>query len=290
MHIKEQFARDGFVVLPGLLSAEVCSALCDEAAAIVTGARGAIIGSSSETSLESVLAIHFPHKVSALMRAALTYPCIAALLTEIIGPDVKAVQSMLFFKNAGKPGQAWHQDEVFIPTRDRSLVGVWIALDDATIDNGCLWIHPGSHRAGTLWPMRPHGDARFDDSEEAFGFPYEREGGVAVEVAAGGVVLFDGHVLHRSLDNRRQNGMRRSLVNHYMSARSLLPWWVGGIPTQDFRDVVLVAGDDPYAYKGTTDLTCPFVRAENREQARLVADAVHAEIHRRHSAIQPADR
>lgn len=290
MPIKEQFARDGFVVLPALLPAEACSALCEEAAAIVAGGRGPIIGSGSETSLESVLAIHFPHKASALMRAALTYPCITALLTDIIGPDVKAVQSMLFFKNAGKPGQAWHQDEFFIPTRDRSLVGVWIALDDATIDNGCLWIHPGSHRAGTLWPMRPHDDARFDDSEEAFGFPYEREGGVAVEVAAGGVVLFDGHVLHRSLDNRRQSGMRRSLVNHYMSARSLLPWWVGGIPTQDFRDVVLVAGDDPYAHKGTTDLTFPFVRAENRGQARFVTDAVHAETRRRHAAIQPADR
>ena len=53
---------------------------------------------------------------------------------------------MLFIKSEGKPGQAWHQDEFFIPTRDRSLTAVWIALDDATVENGCLWVLPGSHR------------------------------------------------------------------------------------------------------------------------------------------------
>ena len=57
--------------------------------------------------------------------------------------EIKSMQSMLFIKPAGKPGQAWHQDEYYIPTRDASLTGVWIALDDATIENGCLWVRPG---------------------------------------------------------------------------------------------------------------------------------------------------
>ena len=65
----------------------------------------------------------------------------------MIGPNVKAMQSMLFIKAEGKPGQAWHQDEYYIPTRDRSLTAAWIALDDATVENGCLWVLPGSHRA-----------------------------------------------------------------------------------------------------------------------------------------------
>jgi ectoine hydroxylase-related dioxygenase (phytanoyl-CoA dioxygenase family) len=50
-----------------------------------------------------------------------------------------------------------HQDEYYIPTRDRSLCASWIALDDATIDNGCLWVIPGSHRQGVIWPMKPVG-------------------------------------------------------------------------------------------------------------------------------------
>jgi ectoine hydroxylase-related dioxygenase (phytanoyl-CoA dioxygenase family) len=63
-------------------------------------------------------------------------------------------QSIFFVKGPGKSGQAWHQDEVccfwwmpvpihnvqiYIPTRDRSLCGAWIAIDDATIENGCMW-------------------------------------------------------------------------------------------------------------------------------------------------------
>ena len=54
-------------------------------------------------------------------------PRLVDVLTQLIGPDIKAMQSMLFIKAEGKPGQAWHQDEYFIPTRDRSLTAAWIA-------------------------------------------------------------------------------------------------------------------------------------------------------------------
>jgi len=86
----------------------------------------------------------------------MSHPKLTNILTSIVSPNVKTMQSMFFVKAPGKPGQAWHQDEIFIPTRDKSLVGAWIALDDATIDNGCLFIHPGSHKEGILHPMKPH--------------------------------------------------------------------------------------------------------------------------------------
>ena len=88
--------------------------------------------------LSHFLALHFPHKMSPLFRSMLDSAELVQYLAELIGPNVKCMQSMLFVKKSGKPGQAWHQDEHFIPTRDRSLTGVWIALDDATIENGCL--------------------------------------------------------------------------------------------------------------------------------------------------------
>lgn len=280
MSLVEDYVRDGYVVVPDLLSADEVAALRDETTAIVAGERGEILGAdvvadgeaTGEGLLAKVLAVHFPHKASPLMRDALVHPAITPILTELIGPDVKAMQSMLFVKNAGKPGQAWHQDEFYIPTRDRSLIGVWIALDDATIDNGCLWMHPGSHHDGIIWPTRAHGDPRFDGGEEAHGFPYEREGGVPIEVKAGGVAFFNGYTLHRSLDNKRPSGFRRALVNHYMSARSMLPWSFGLPPTPraDFRDVVMVAGSDPYEYKGLEEITFPFVRPEDPAQAASV--------------------
>ncbi len=170
-------------------------------------------------------------------------------------------------KSEGKAGQAWHQDEHFIPTRDRSLTGAWIALDDAAVDNGCLWVLPGSHRPGVLYPDREHDDPRFDCAIEAFDFPYDDADAVPVEVAAGSVVLFNGYLLHQSLPNTRPGSFRRALVNHYMSAESLLPW--RGPPPEgvhigkfDHRDIILVAGHDPYAYKGTPDIVAPYLRKD----------------------------
>ena len=188
-------------------------------------------------------------------------------------------------------------DEAYIPTRDRSLVGAWIAVDDATVDNGCLWIHRGSHKPGVLYPMALHDDPRFDPAGEAHSFPWEAEGGDAVELPAGSVVFFNGYTLHRSLPNTSPS-FRRAFVVHAMSAESLLPWDCDGTtdPTPDNRgalphpststctsaafvsrlcvracvcgpcaraDVLLLAGEDPYADQGyRTDITRPFVRPD----------------------------
>ncbi|MGP1354474.1 MAG: phytanoyl-CoA dioxygenase family protein [Parasphingopyxis sp.] len=274
--MREAYARDGYIAIEKLFDSDEIERLRDEATAIVEGERGEIMGTDliegDGPTISNVLAIHFPHKASPVMLDVVKDARVADVLTALIGPDVKCMQSMLFAKNAGKPGQAWHQDEHYIATRDRSLCGVWIALDDATVENGCLWMHPGSHKHGILWPTKPHGDPRFDSSEEAYDFPYECEGGVAVEVPAGSVVFFDGYVLHRSLENTQTEGFRRAIVNHYMNARSYLPWTFGlpPAPHVDVRDFVLVAGEDPYAWKGKEEITFPFVRPEDPAQAGLL--------------------
>ena len=271
MSLKSDYQRDGFLIAEDLVDADTVQRLRDETVAIACGQRGAIAGAAEvaatdESALKEVLAIHFPHKISPLMRSMLRYPEIVELLRQLVGQDLKCMQSMLFIKNAGKPGQAWHQDETFIPTLDRSLIGVWIALDDATIDNGCLWLHPGSHVEGKLWPSRPTDDPRFDGSPESFGWPWPSEGGVAAEVPAGTVVFFNGFTLHRSLDNRRSTGFRRALVNHYMSAQSPLPWSFGNsrYAPDDYRDIVMVSGHDPFSERGIEDLAVPFLRPELR--------------------------
>jgi hypothetical protein len=87
-----------------------------------------------------------------------------------------------------------------------------------------------------------------------------------VELPAGAALVFDGYLLHRSLPNTGRHGMRRALVNHYMSAESLLPWFrpAEGEPmsTADHRDVLLVAGEDPYDFRGTVDLMHPHIRPD----------------------------
>jgi ectoine hydroxylase-related dioxygenase (phytanoyl-CoA dioxygenase family) len=271
----EFFRENGFLVLEdGLTPAEV-SAVHEETVSLCRGERGEMVNYDlpveqlSDNELVSrVLCIHQPHHASEKLASYIAHPPVVDVLTRIIGPNVKCMQSMLFIKSSGKPGQAWHQDEDFIPTRDRSLCGAWMALDDANTTNGCLWIIPGSHKRGVLYPQYPHNDDRFDCAVESFDFPYTDDDAVAVEVPAGAVVFFNGYLLHRSLPNSAPEGTyRRALVNHYMSAESLLPWvYENGKPMakQDYRGVVMVAGEDPYAYKGLTAGKKPHIRKSGK--------------------------
>ncbi len=270
------FRTHGFVVLDAALSGIEVAAVNDEAVRLCRGELGEVAGvdrtgpdqapAGDEDVLRRFLCIHQPHKVSPVVASMLGQPRIVDVLTAVIGPNVKAMQSMLFVKSEGKPGQPWHQDEYFIPTRDRSLTAVWIALDDATVENGCLWVLPGSHRRGVLYPDREQDNPGFDCSIEAYDFPYRDADAVPVEIPAGSAVIFNGYLLHRSLQNSGRHGFRRALANHYMSAESLLPWMTPPAGTHvgkhDYRDIVLVAGEDPYAYKGIADIARPHTRPD----------------------------
>ena len=66
------------------------------------------------------------------------------VLEALIGPDVLALQTMLFFNAPGMGGQGWHQDAYYITTYPDTLIGTWLALERADEENGCVWIAPGS--------------------------------------------------------------------------------------------------------------------------------------------------
>ena len=273
------FRKNGFAVVEDALSDGVIAQLRQETTKICRGDLGHVAGllpSSPEENgheiLERTLCVHFPYKISRIMFDVLAHPVIVDNLTKIIGPNVKCMQQMLFIKSPGKPGQAWHQDESFVPTRDRSLNAAWIALDDATIENGCLWFMPSSHQPGIIYPSHEQSDERFDCVEEAYGYPFTEEEAVPVEVKTGSIIFFNGYTLHRSLPNATNQSCRRALVNHYMSAESLLPWRRPEKPTPvaryDHRDIVMIAGEDPYAYKGIEEISFSHIRPQRQGGCR----------------------
>lgn len=259
----------GYLVVENLLSGGEITELKIETAAIFRGKRGNVEGlmavepgESDADILKKYVAIHFPHKISSVIHTYLFHKKIVDVLTNIVSPNVKCMQSMLFVKGPGKAGQAWHQDEYYIPTRDRSLIGVWIAIDDASVENGCLWIIPG--RPGYLMPRVANSSDEYADVDTVDVSAYGPDAPVAVEVKKGAVVFFNGYTLHSSKRNKTADCFRTALVNHYMSAESMLPWDQDGklAPTEDLRDIVMVAGEDPYAWKGTVDANKPYLRPE----------------------------
>jgi ectoine hydroxylase-related dioxygenase (phytanoyl-CoA dioxygenase family) len=262
------YTNHGYLIAPALVSQNEVNELRTETAAIFRGERGYVDGlvdvGENETDndvLKKYVAIHFPHKLSESIHAFLFHQKITDVLTNIVSPNMKCMQSMLFVKGPGKAGQSWHQDEYYIPTRDRSLVGVWIAIDDATVENGCLWIVPG--RPGHIMQRVKNDSGEYADVDTVDVSAYKNEM-IPVEVKSGSVVFFNGYTLHSSLRNKTTDCFRTALVNHYMSAESMLPWDQDGRlePTEDLRDIVMVAGKDPYEWKGTVDLNKPYLRPE----------------------------
>ncbi len=261
------FIDNGYLIVPNLLSLDEVEELRQDT---VTLAKGGYPCDSlqplpedigDDEAVGRILCIHQPHFVSPVIEQYVKHPKISGILSQITAAhlpywdgSVKCMQSMLFVKPPNFQGQAWHQDEFYIPTRDRSLIGAWTAMDDATIENGCLWVLPGSHRRGYLYPQRYHENPdEFDFAWESYGFNDTDE--VPVEVTTGTLVFFNGYLLHRSRKNRGDT-YRRVLVNHYCNSWSLLPWTVKegeSAASADRRCIIPVSGVDPYAWKGYDD-------------------------------------
>ena len=267
-----QFYNDyGYLIAPGIVSPDEVDTLKKDTVKIFRGEHGTIDGlvpvTADETDadvLKKYVAIHFPHKISPVIKDFLFQEKIVNVLKNVVSPNVKCMQSMLFVKGPGKAGQAWHQDEFYIPTRDKSLIGVWIAIDDASIENGCLWIIPGSHKPGYMMSRVDNDSNEYADVDTIDVSKYKQEEIIPVEVKNGSVVFFHGYLLHSSKRNKTTDNFRTALVNHYMSAESMLPWDQDGkLPaTEDMRDIVMVAGEDPYAAKPITEMNKPYLRPE----------------------------
>ncbi|WP_254560020.1 phytanoyl-CoA dioxygenase family protein [Dyadobacter diqingensis] len=261
----------GYLVARGLFDPAEIEELKRDTAKIFRGEYGhtegmlpAIENESDVDVLKKYVAIHFPHKISPVIKNYLFHQAVTEVLTKIVSPNLKCMQSMLFVKGPGKAGQSWHQDEFYIPTRDKSLIGVWIAIDDASVENGCLWVIPGSQKSGFIMPRIDNDSKEYADVDTVDVSGYPEEQVIPLEAKKGDVVFFNGYLLHSSLRNKTKDNFRTALVNHYMSAESMLPWDQDGkFPlTADLRDIVLVAGKDPYAYRPIADVNQPYLRPE----------------------------
>ncbi len=94
-----------------------------------------------------------PHLVtrSETLRAFSRHPLLCQLVTELIGGSVRLYWDQLVYKKGGTPDEfPWHQDNGYTFVEPQQYLTCWVALTDATLDNGCPWIAPGLHRGGTL--------------------------------------------------------------------------------------------------------------------------------------------
>ena len=134
-------------------------------------------------------------------------PALAEVAADLGMQDPLLLQSMYIFKPPHIGGEvSCHQDATFLYTEPQSVVGFWFALQDATLENGCLWAEPGGHR-GPLRKrfVREGGDTDGTRFEELDPTPLPEPGSEALlplETPAGAMVLLHGLLPHWSGPNR----------------------------------------------------------------------------------------
>ncbi len=137
-------------------------------------------------------------------------------LGALLGADIDCFQSQFIFKNPGVIGQPWHQDAYYFRYDRQPQVGVWLALSSATIENGCLWILPGSHRSRRIHEhvpdRRPEG---LQGYQEIVSEDTSTEQPVLMQ--PGDVLFFHSYLMHRSTDNVADY-RRSAMVYHYAEA------------------------------------------------------------------------
>ena len=129
-------------------------------------------------------------------------PALARLAEQLGLQEPQIYQSMYIFKQPGIGGEVrWHQDATYFETDPVSVTTFWFALEDATLENGCMWAEPGGHRT----PMRERFVREGDQVrvEKLDNMPWPDDStAVPLEVKAGSLVCFHGLLPHYSAPNR----------------------------------------------------------------------------------------
>lgn len=131
------------------------------------------------------------------------------------------LQGMYIFKQPKIGGEVTcHQDSTFLHTEPQDIAGLWFALEDATVENGCLWAIPGGHRLGlkSRWVRSAEGMA-FEVYDPS---PWPEEQLVPLEVRKGSLIILNGLLPHKSLANRSSRS-RHAYSLHIINGNSRYP-------------------------------------------------------------------
>ena len=148
-------------------------------------------------------------------------PKLKALAAAIGHEHSYLLQSMYIFKQPNIGGEVTcHQDSTFLYNQPIDIAGLWFALEDATIENGCLWALPGGHRQGlkSRW-RRSQNKMEFEVFDAT---PWPSEGLVPLEVPKGSLILLHGLLPHFSLENRSARS-RHAYTFHLIGAQANYP-------------------------------------------------------------------
>ncbi|WP_237218983.1 phytanoyl-CoA dioxygenase family protein [Rhodoferax aquaticus] len=251
-----QYQRDGYLVIPGFKSAEQIAALRARAEQIVNDFdpnesrtifttrdqesktedyfldsdntvrcffEEEAFGPDGELRQAKALSInkigHAMHDLDPVFHTFSRDARLAEVAVDLGLQEAQVWQSMYIFKQPGIGGEVrWHQDATYFDSTPISVTTFWFALEDATKDNGCLWVEPGGHRG----PLRERflRNGRQIRMEKLDSTPWPDDStAVPLEAKAGSLVCFHGLLPHYSAPNRSAVS-RHAYTLHVTDART----------------------------------------------------------------------
>lgn len=168
--------------------------------------------------------IMHPHRFNDTAKSYLLDDRLELVLTDLLGEEPLAAQTMLYFKPAGGRGQALHQDNFYLNVEPGTCIAAWLALDVVDDENGCLNVVPGTHAMDLFCPEEADQTQSF--TREYVPPPPGLEE-VPVHMQPGDMLFFNGSLVHGSGPNTSKDRFRRSFICHYIgrSAERMSVWY-----------------------------------------------------------------
>ena len=254
----ESYARDGFVVVPGFVDKATCERMIERARTLVDAfePRTVSIFTTNEQTRHSdeyfltsgdttrfffeeeafdedgglrqakALSInklgHAMHDLDPVFERFSHTADLAEVCTDLGYEDPSILQSMYIFKQPRIGGEVTsHTDHTFLWTEPQSVTGFWFAIEEATLENGCLWALPGGHEIPVKQRFRRDGEGgtAMDVLDAS---PYPEDGLVPLEAAAGTLIVLHGALPHRSGPNRSDRS-RHAYTLHVVERGAAYP-------------------------------------------------------------------
>lgn len=136
------------------------------------------------------------HTQSAVAREFVRQPIYLEACSRFIGPDADLYYNQAVIKPPEKGlSFGWHQDSGYKVTRPLEYITCWTAISDTTLENGCIWVIPGSHKLGLIEHVR--------DTQSAETRPrqIDESNAIPVPMKAGQIAIFSSLTLHKSGPN-----------------------------------------------------------------------------------------
>ncbi len=226
---RQAYKTDGFIKIAGFASQTVCDAMLQSV--IEISERKAADGWDAGAGLllpeanlrgnegkpaELVSKIFKLHREPVFNEFAVS-DAVTAIAAQLIEErDIDCFLSQFIFKNPGAWGQPWHQDSYYFPFDPHGpVVGIWLAVTAATLENGCLHVLPGSNHQ----PIHEHIEDRRPGANLGYVeiVDHDMSDAIPVLMDPGDLLVFDSHLMHRSTDNESA-GLRAAMVYHYAQA------------------------------------------------------------------------